>query len=829
MANDNSSDSPVRKRMNGLFFVVCCCCVWADKVYPVKGQTLPTFNGCPSPLLVKEDTEVGQTLFSIQARVNVDAFPANNLTFTLESGTSELVNLTQPVFLNDSNPTGSWACDVVLGASLDRDFEPSRRALSFGATDTKGNTAVTICYMNIEDVNDNDPSFQGLPFDIEVNEMTDVGTILRSGISASDPDFGVGGQVFLQAEYSDYSVEQTFNTTVAVQGSGQVMDIILAQPLDYESRTFYTFNVRAVDGGGRNTSVAVRVTVTDAQDTPPVFLLDTYRAAIREHQPLGSPVITVSAVDGDRDPSNDIIYSIVQGRRDYFAIHNQTGSITSLLELDRDNVTMMDTDGVFHLTVRATETDDVHPQHGNTTTEVEVVVVVEDINDHPPTFSSLSPYTAFVREDSPQGSLIYFEGDGYISVSDRDQGRNSHFNLTVERDGVPWPVLEAAPSTVYTEALVLLRVTERDAFKAFAGTHLSLQLVAREVSTAERRSSTAEVILTVQRLPEPTTTPAPLRDDDSITAPDIVVFVIGFLVIFNVVATCIIVWFVRRQGKATGLPQQGLTRRGSKYYVHGVERESRGSSGVLQNGSAVSLRSESVQVEVDGKDRCDVAPFNTVLASNRSSDPVFTTSTTSGSTTNSPVNGHVGSGGGGHDSTDRKVLINNEVSPARTVTASIESIGTSLGSSKSASAVSFAGKDDDLPSFSKAKRNVTSQQNPAFSLSVPNLSSAPDAATSQRAASSASPAAVAAAAYTAVTKPSASSSTQSVPLDKVTRFGAEGSVSTTTTVAQPATASASASDSVSSSTASGLNKGGSTQRATANHDGENGSMVEVLY
>ena len=63
----------------------------------------------------------------------------------------------------------------------------------------------------------------------------------------------------------------------------------------------------------------------------------------------------------------------------------------------------------------------MQPQYGNTTSDVMVVIVVEDVNDHQPTFSSSAPYTAFVREDTPLDSLIYFDGDGYIYVSDMDQ------------------------------------------------------------------------------------------------------------------------------------------------------------------------------------------------------------------------------------------------------------------------------------------------------------------------------------------------------------------------------------------------------------------------
>lgn len=50
-----------------------------------------------------------------------------------------------------------------------------------------------------------------------------------------------------------------------------------------------------------------------------------------------------------------------------------------------------------------------------------MVVVVLDDNDNPPTFRSSAPYTAFLREDVANDTLVYFEGEGYIFVSDADQ------------------------------------------------------------------------------------------------------------------------------------------------------------------------------------------------------------------------------------------------------------------------------------------------------------------------------------------------------------------------------------------------------------------------
>ncbi|KAK7507307.1 hypothetical protein BaRGS_00001242 [Batillaria attramentaria] len=406
-------------------------------------------------------------------------------------------------------------------------------------------------------------------------------------------------------QFPDSVVADAFNTSTRIDNvtSQTVLDITLSGPLDCETRSHYTFSLWARDGGAPSLSstAVVSVTVTDVQDTPPFFQLDTYRANITENMPVGTSIIQLSAEDGDRTFKNGIVYSIVEGNTDYFAVDNNTGTISSLVVLDRDNTSMVGREGVFALTVRATELDDLLPQYGNSTTDVFVLIVVDDVNDHVPTFSS-SLYTAFVREDTRESSLVYFEGDGYISVSDSDQGRNSHFNLSVEKDGVPWSVLVPTPVEVYSEALVLLRVMDSNAIKEAVGTHISFQIVAREISTTQRHSSTAEVVITVERLTEQTTTPAP-PESNPITAPDVVVFIIGFLVVFNIVVSVLIIWYMRKRSQE---PKQGLVRRGSKYYVNGVAKKE--AAPHVQNGSVV--KPESVVVEVDARDRCDVVPLN---------------------------------------------------------------------------------------------------------------------------------------------------------------------------------------------------------------------------
>ncbi|PVD39238.1 hypothetical protein C0Q70_01866 [Pomacea canaliculata] len=493
-------------------------------VLPVVSVLPPEWvTGSAYSVRVFENATVGTTLSTISAKSD----PSNtnkSVTFLLPDLSAKLVNLSDAY----NSAPDIWSAQVILAAQLDSDYEPSVRYLYFEAQDEVGTKSSTSLTLNILDVNDNPPSFQRLPYDVSVPEFPD-------------------------------ELSETFMT----EGVFFAINISLKAPLDFETRSFYSFPVVAQDPEGLNATANVRVTVTDVQDTPPFFLLDSYRAAVLENQAVGTSIIKVSAEDGDRNPQNDIRYSIVRGNTDFFAVDSVTGVITSLVVLDRDNETMVGKDGFFDLVVQANETDDVQPQLGNTTREAAVVVVVLDDNDNPPTFKSSAPYTAFLREDVANDTLVYFEGEGYIFVSDADQGQNSHFNLTVERGGVPWPALVPTPSDVVQEALVLLRVRNSADIREEAGKHINIQLVAREVSTSQRFSSTANIIIAVEANPEVTTTPAPSSGYD-VTAPDIVVFVIGFLVVFNIVTTVLIICFMRRGGRP---PREGQAKGGAKYYV----------------------------------------------------------------------------------------------------------------------------------------------------------------------------------------------------------------------------------------------------------------------
>ncbi|XP_046549762.1 protocadherin Fat 3-like isoform X1 [Haliotis rubra] len=523
----------------GLLVTVLC-------FIPFRQAAIPVWGYVPPVVILSEDTPIGTLLLNLTAE-------GNDITIlTASDDTAMLVNVSETV----SSDNVTYYAKATLASELDRDFEPYERRIFFSA-DSPGFDAVTIStLLRITDVNDNPPSFVNKPYRCEPLENVDVGEVIFSGVSAPDPDMGPTVDFTL---VPDSVTDGIFG----VNKTGEfTADIFLVQSLDYEKRNAYTVTIAASDQDGLNDTTTLEVLVQDVQDTPPFFLFDVYRAAVVENSPADTSVIQVQAEDGDRGVPNSVEYAIIEGNTELFFIDATSGVITTKQSLDREAPDVIDVNGVFDLLVQATELNETWPQYGNITKTVNVYATVEDVNDNAPTFNTSTPYTAFVRSDIPDNSLIYFEGDGYMQVYDNDQtGKSATFVLSIEQGGQLLTIFEPSPREVFSEANVLIRVVDASALRALGQTHVTFEVIAREVNTAENFFGKASVVLTIEKVEEPSTTAAPL-EENTLTTSDIVVFVVGFLVLLNVLTSVTICFLMRARSR-----KEGLNRTGSKYYI----------------------------------------------------------------------------------------------------------------------------------------------------------------------------------------------------------------------------------------------------------------------
>ena len=117
---------------------------------------------------------------------------------------------------------------------------------------------------------------------------------------------------------------------------------------------------------------------------------------IQEGIPLNTPIVTVTAEDPDSGLNSRIRYSLIQqepsvlvgsvskgaGSGPHFAIRPDTGVVYVVRPIDRE---FADT---FRLTVVAT--DQAEPASSRMSAEKLVTVIVEDVNDNAPTFTSVN-------------------------------------------------------------------------------------------------------------------------------------------------------------------------------------------------------------------------------------------------------------------------------------------------------------------------------------------------------------------------------------------------------------------------------------------------------
>ncbi|KAL1261564.1 hypothetical protein QQF64_006829, partial [Cirrhinus molitorella] len=93
-----------------------------------------------------------------------------------------------------------------------------------------------------------------------------------------------------------------------------------------------TLILTAVDGGTppRSGTVAIHVTVLDANDNAPVFSQAIYKVSLPENSPTDTVVVRVSATDADEGQNGEVTYEfnrISDKAKNLFSLDSNTGVI----------------------------------------------------------------------------------------------------------------------------------------------------------------------------------------------------------------------------------------------------------------------------------------------------------------------------------------------------------------------------------------------------------------------------------------------------------------------------------------------------------------------
>uniref|UniRef100_A0A8C1GHF3 FAT atypical cadherin 3b n=1 Tax=Cyprinus carpio TaxID=7962 RepID=A0A8C1GHF3_CYPCA len=140
----------------------------------------------------------------------------------------------------------------------------------------------------------------------------------------------------------------------------------------------------------------VQITVEDANDNYPVFTSTSYKVSINESIPIGTIILTVTAVDDDKGDNGCITYSIASVQPLPFIINQNTGELMTSKELDFES--SLET---YVFAVRASDWGSPYRREG----EVNVTVQVLNINDNQPLFERVS-CKGTIGRDFPVGQTI---------------------------------------------------------------------------------------------------------------------------------------------------------------------------------------------------------------------------------------------------------------------------------------------------------------------------------------------------------------------------------------------------------------------------------------
>ncbi|XP_068085238.1 fat-like cadherin-related tumor suppressor homolog [Anabrus simplex] len=343
-----------------------------------------------------------------EAAVNEDALPGTVVVQL--STTDEDVDLVSPVefYITGGDVRSQFQIrqtgEVYVAKPLDRETI-NKYILDVTATDGKyiAKTKVTI---DILDANDNPPYCLKYRYREVLSEGVHPGSYVLT-VLANDVDEEPNANLrfYLTGDGAD-----RFNLDKA---EGHLKT---ARLLDREEQAKYqlTAHVQDRDRPGWECSSQLEILVSDLNDNPPEFSMQTYSTTLPEDVEIGTLVTKVHATDRDIGINRKIKYSFVDSADGHFVIAPESGIVTLAKPLDRE------TRAMYNLSVKAT--DQGTPQLSKVAT---LNVIVLDINDNPPEFAS-KYYYASVAEINGVGTEIV-----RVLATSKDTGVNAEITYSI--------------------------------------------------------------------------------------------------------------------------------------------------------------------------------------------------------------------------------------------------------------------------------------------------------------------------------------------------------------------------------------------------------------
>ncbi|XP_039518997.1 protocadherin beta-15-like isoform X13 [Pimephales promelas] len=275
--------------------------------------------------------------------------------------------------------------------------------------------------IDVKDINDNSPLFKKDLIKLEISESAVKGArfVLEE---AHDADIGSNSVQNYNLARNEY-----FDLAVNAKTSGKFYgELVLQKQLDREHQKEVTLILTAVDGGTppRSGTVAIHVTVLDANDNAPVFSQAVYKVSLPENAPVDTVVVTVSATDADEGQNGEVTYEfghLSEKFLEIFFLEAVSGELKMTGVLDYEE------ESSIELPIQA---KDGQGLAGRST----VLIYVTDVNDNAPTIMTKS-VKILIPENALPGTEV-----GIINVQDRDSENNGQVRCSIQQN-VPFKLV----------------------------------------------------------------------------------------------------------------------------------------------------------------------------------------------------------------------------------------------------------------------------------------------------------------------------------------------------------------------------------------------------
>nr|XP_016848557.1 PREDICTED: protocadherin alpha-5 isoform X16 [Anolis carolinensis] len=375
----------------------------------------PVFNQSVYRIKLVENAANGTLVIKLNA-TDVDEGTNREISFSFST---HVASNFRKIFSINSN-TG----EVTVNGKVD--FEDrSVYDLQIVAKD-KGNLPLSgHCRLIIEvlDVNDNAPEVSVSSLSVPVPEDSPLGTVVAL-ISISDKDSEANGQVTcsLSPPGLPFKLVSTFKNYYS---------LVVAEQLDREHMAEYGLIVMAQDQGlpSLSGSSTVVVPISDINDNAPAFAQSSYTVFVKENNPPGAHIFTVSAFDPDIAENSLISYWIDEKLwplSSYISVHSESGKLYALQPLDYEELKLLE----FQVNAKDAGLPSLC---GNATVQVFVV----DENDNAPAVTGQTEDNSIVLVvPVAAGHML-----GKIHALDADSGYNAWLRYELhEVNSGPWRV-----------------------------------------------------------------------------------------------------------------------------------------------------------------------------------------------------------------------------------------------------------------------------------------------------------------------------------------------------------------------------------------------------